>query len=82
MALIQRGVRTIRSREDYDLFRIVFPNYDPRRILSIHLRIAPGQLIKPGVPFATITICSDSNSQQQQAPQQSYELSIQQPGRV
>lgn len=82
MALIQRRVRTIRSREDYDLFRIVLPNYDPLRILSIHLRIAPGQLILPGAPFATVTTCSDSSSQQEQAPQQSFELSIQQPGRV
>ena len=48
MTSAKKSVRTIRSREDYDLFKISYPLYDPQTVSSIELHLGPGQFLRPG----------------------------------
>ena len=64
MAQLKKGLRTIRSRDDYDLFKVTLPSYDPELIAVIRLCVRPGDYLKPGQPLAIATLRLQNHTSQ------------------
>jgi len=54
MAQNRKGVRASRTREDYELFKIGYPFYDPLDIEDIFVHVGPGSIVKPTTVLATV----------------------------
>jgi hypothetical protein len=48
-------LRTLRTRDDHDLFRITLPRYDSKQITDILLLVQPGQTLRPQQPLVLLT---------------------------
>ncbi len=55
MALLKKtGTHTMRTRHDYELFKITFPSFNPDLMVSVTLHVGPGEDLRPGQPLATV----------------------------
>lgn len=54
MAQSQPKLRITRSREDYELYHVLFNKYDPQTVQHIHLLTTPQLLIRPHHKFAEV----------------------------
>ena len=55
MALLKKtGTHTMRTRNDYELFKITFPAFNPDLMVSVTLHVGPGENLRPGQPLATV----------------------------
>ena len=50
----KKGVRTSRSREDYNLFKITLPSFNPEAVLNVIIYPKIGEYLHPGRPFAKV----------------------------
>jgi len=47
----KKNIRTFRSREDYDLFRVAMQPYNPEAILDLTITVSPGDYLSPELPI-------------------------------
>jgi len=50
----KKGVRISRSREDYDLFKIALPSFNPETVLNVIIYPRIGDNLHPGKPFVKV----------------------------
>lgn len=77
MTLPRKGnytLRTLRARDDHDLFRITLPRYDPKLLSDILLLVRPGQTLRPQQPIVLLTYATSqglkSNQEDPSLPEQ------------
>lgn len=56
MSQHRKTVRTIRSREDHELFKVTIPTYNPQLVHSLLMAVSPGDYLRPSQPFATLRL--------------------------
>lgn len=66
----RKGVRTTRTREDHDLFKISLPSYNPETIESVIILLSPGEYLKPEQPFAKVLYRTSLTENQKEGEKQ------------
>jgi hypothetical protein len=56
MSQQRKAVRTVRSREDHELFKFILPSYNPGNIADVTIQVNPGEYLVPERPFGALTI--------------------------
>lgn len=56
MSQHRKTVRSIRSREDHELFKVTIPSFNPQLVHSLLMAVAPGDYLRPNQPFATLRL--------------------------